>query len=83
MKTEIEWIPVGEKLPRLEDDMLVTVRNKETGDSAVWGGVRYKNGWAIAACCDYIELYDADSNLEVIAWAHLPEAYKESKDEQI
>ena len=49
MKTEIEWIPVSEKLPRLEDDVLVTVRNKETGTSAVWSGVRYKNGWAISA----------------------------------
>ena len=76
MKAEIEWIQVSEKLPRLEDDMLVTVRNKGTGDIAVWSGVRYKNGWAIASCCDYIELYDADSELEVIAWAHLPEAYK-------
>ena len=76
MKTEIEWIPVSEKLPRLEDDMLVTVRNKETGTSAVWSGVRYKNGWAISSCFDYIYLYDACSNLEVIAWAHLPEAYK-------
>ena len=78
MKTEIEWIPVSERLPRLEDDILVTVRNKETGTSAVWSGTRYKNGWAISACCDYIELYDADSDLEVIAWAHLPEAYKEA-----
>lgn len=77
MKTEIEWIPVGEKLPELEDDMLVTVRNKTTGTSAVWSGVRYKNGWAIASCCDYIDLYDADSDLEVIAWAHLPAPYKE------
>lgn len=79
MKTEIEWIPVSEKLPRLEDDMLVTVHNKETGTSAVWSGVRYKNGWAISTCCDYIDLYDADSDLEVIAWAHLPEAYKEAR----
>ena len=55
MKTEIEWIPVSEKLPRLEDDVLVTVRNKETGTSAVWSGVRYKNGWAISTCCDYID----------------------------
>ena len=76
MKAEIEWIQVREQLPRQEDDMLVTVRNKGTGDIAVWSGVRYKNGWAIASCCDYIELYDADSELEVIAWAHLPEAYK-------
>ena len=67
MKTEIEWIPVSEKLPRPEDDVLVTVRNKETGTSAVWSGTRYKNGWAISACCDYIELYDVDSDLEVIA----------------
>lgn len=70
----IEWIPVSEKLPRLEEDVLVTVRNKETGTSAVWNGVRYKNGWAIASCHDYIYLYDADSNLEVITWTHLPEA---------
>lgn len=83
MKTEIEWIPVSEKLPRLEDDMLVTVRNKTTGTSAVWIGARYKNGWAISTCRDYIDLYDTDSELEVIAWAHLPEAHKESKDEQI
>ena len=73
-----KWIPVSEKLPRLEDDVLVTVRNKETGTSAVWSGVRYKNGWAISAYCDYIDLYDTDSELEVIAWAHLPEAYKEA-----
>ena len=33
MKTEIEWIPVSEKLPRLEDDMLVTVRNKEAREN--------------------------------------------------
>ena len=69
-----KWIPVSEKLPRLEDDVLVTVRNKETGTSAVWSGVRHKNGWAISSYCDYIYLYDADSDLEVIAWTHLPEA---------
>ena len=79
MKTEIEWIPVSEKLPRLEDDVLVTVRNKETGTSAVWSGVRYKNGWAISTCCDYIDLYDTDSELEVIAWAHLPVPYEEAR----
>ena len=73
MKTEIEWIPVSEKLPRPEDDILVTVRNKETGDSAVWSGVKYNNGWAISSCYDYIDLYDAgSSDLEVIAWAYLP-----------
>lgn len=77
--SEIERIPVSEKLPRLEDDVLVTVRNKETGTSAVWSGVRYKNGWAISAYCAYIDLYDTDSELEVIAWAHLPEAYKEAR----
>lgn len=82
MKTEIEWIPVSEKMPRLEDDMLVTVHNKETGTSAVWSGVRYKNGWAISTCCDYIDLYDVDSDLEVIAWAHLPEAYKEARENE-
>ncbi|MEI3020810.1 Lar family restriction alleviation protein [Ruminococcus sp.] len=77
--SEIEWISVSEKLPRLEDDMLVTVRNKETGTSAVWSGVRYKNGWAISTCCDYIDLYDADRDLEVIAWAYLPVPYEEAR----
>ena len=80
MKAKIEWIPVSEKLPELESEVLVTVRNKTTGTSAVWNGVRYKNGWAIASCHDYFYLYDADSNLEVIAWAHLPAPYKEGVD---
>lgn len=76
--SEIEWIPVSEKLPRPEDDILVTVRNKETGTSTVWSGVKYNNGWAISSCCDYIDLYDAgSSDLEVIAWAHIPAPYKE------
>lgn len=80
--SEIEWIPVSEKLPRLEDDMLVTVRNKETGTSAVWSGTRYKNGWAISSCCDYIDLYDADSDLEVVAWAYLPVPYEEAEEHE-
>ena len=81
MKVEIEWIPASEKLPRPEDDILVTVRNKETGDSAVWSGAKYSNGWAISSCCDYIDLYDAgNSDLEVTAWAHAPEPYKDGVD---
>lgn len=40
MKTEIEWIPVSEKLPRLDD---------------------------------------GDSDLEVIAWTHLPVPYEEAR----
>lgn len=100
--SEIEWIPVSEKLPRREDDILVTVRNKwipvseklpepeskvlvtvrdkTTDDLSVWCGVRYDKGWELSRFDDYLDTRYTD-DIEVTAWAHLPESHKESKDE--
>lgn len=76
MKTEIEWIPVSEKLPELETIVLITVRDKRTGTVATWTGVRYQSGWARSTSVDCLDMYN-DGGFEVIAWAHLPESYKE------
>lgn len=79
MKTEIEWIPVGEKLPEPESKVLVTVRDKTTDDLSVWCGVRYDKGWELSRFDDYLDTRYTD-DFEVTAWAHLPEAYKEGVD---
>lgn len=68
MKTEIEWIPVSEGLPAGLEDVLATVY-EITGDSAVWHAARIRDGWAISDCSNY---------REIIAWAFLPEPYKEA-----
>lgn len=77
--SEIEWIPVSEKLPEPESEVLVTVRDKTTDDLSVWCGVRYDKGWELSRFDDYLDTRYTD-DLEVTAWAHLPEAYKEGAD---
>ena len=84
MKVEIEWIPVGEKLPELECEVLVTIRNKITGDLSaglsVWSGALYDKGWEASRLDDYLDTRYTD-DFEVTAWAHLPTPYKEEKEQ--
>lgn len=79
MKTEIEWIPVGEKLPEPEIEVLVIVRDKPTGNLSVWSGIVNDKDWEVSRVGDYFDTRYTD-NFEVTAWAHLPEAYKEGAD---
>lgn len=79
MKTEIEWIPVGEKLPEPESEVLVTVHGKTTDDLSVWYGVRYDKGWELSRFDDYLDTRYTD-DFEVTAWAHMQEPYKEGAD---
>lgn len=76
MKTEIEWIPVGEKLPEPESEVLITICNKITDNLSVWSGVLYNHGWEASRLDDYLDMRYTD-DFEVTAWAHLPEAYKD------
>ncbi len=80
-KIEIEWIPVSKGFPAGQEDVLATVHNKRTGESVVWHAARIVGGWAISDCSNYREIYDADDDAEIIAWAFLPKPYKESERE--
>lgn len=77
--SEIEWIPVSEGLPAGLEDVLATVYDKRTGYSAVWHAARIRDGWAISDCSNYREIYDTDTDTKIIAWAFLPEPYKEAR----
>ena len=86
-----EWIPVSERLPEEDENVLVTVNFK---------GIerRHKNGWNERINpCFYVEIasqieghwmsysdeYKVDKNLhEVIAWMPLPKPYKAERQEE-
>lgn len=65
-----EWIPVAERKPKELIDVLVTVRDIQNGDSMLVMIGNYKDWW---------QVYDIDgteqSNVRVVAWMPLPEAY--------
>lgn len=78
MKPKCQWTPVKEQLPPIDVEILVTVRNTETGDSYVWDGIRLRDGWTIATTNITQELYDGYTDeYEVTAWMHLPDPYEE------
>lgn len=85
MKTGIEWIPVSEKLPELESEVLVTVRNKTTGNLSTWSGIMHDkdwemSSWEVSRVDDYLDTRYTD-DFEVTAWAHMPEPCTEGRTE--
>lgn len=70
--SDVEWIPVSERLPEKETEVLVC---SDTGNMEVCGGsmstempgewIWYTSGWRFG---------------EVVAWMPLPKPYKENKE---
>ena len=64
----VEWIPCSERLPKLEEVVLLSVKMDE--EPMVLMGELWKSGWTLH--CDG---YD-EEDFEFIAWMPLPTAYK-------
>ena len=65
-KPEPHWIPVTERLPEIETDVLLTA----------WDGKRYFVGWVDAFGKWYGDDEEVNEGYEPIAWCALPEPYK-------
>lgn len=72
---KIEWIPVGERLPENQDDVLVWIEYiKDDYDCAYWGFAHYSlwfKKWVVST---------NERNPIVKAWMPLPEPYEAEKE---
>ena len=66
IQLEPHWIPVTERLPEIETDVLFTA----------WDGKRYFVGWVDAFGKWYGDDEEVNEGYEPIAWCALPEPYK-------
>lgn len=67
------WIPCSERLPKYEEEVIVSVRD-DSGDTTL----DYSScGWY--ACAGDFWVVDNEPNYYVIAWMPLPEPYAERK----
>lgn len=85
-KTQVEWIPVSERLPKDRDWYLGLFKEPDTD----FIGIPYicdyvgkvtkgttNEGWILRHCTDVDTVPDYFRNLICVAWQPLPEPYKE------
>ena len=87
MPTESRWIPCGERLPKEDNEVLISYRYKEgKGDTShtyidiTTYGYMYFGGRKVESIKHWRPPFEYfESNYEVIAWMPLPKPYEEEE----
>ena len=79
---EQRWIPVTERLPDNDDEVLITVWDAEDDYADVYKGFYQDHDWWTQWCHGCSRIKDEQCGKDiVIAWMPLPEPWKGEKDE--
>ena len=80
---EQRWIPVTERLPENDNEVLITVWDAEDDYVEVYKGFYQGHEWWTQWChgCSKIKDEPCGENI-VIAWMPLPEPYREERTEE-
>lgn len=73
-----EWIPVSERLPEKNTEVLVTVET--VNGLCIENAMIYLGQWETIYDRYERDVYGRDRNAKVIAWQPLPEPYREVKE---
>lgn len=78
MRGEQRWIPVTERLPETDNEVLITVLDAEDDYVEVYKGFYQDHEWWTQWCHGCLKIKDEPCGVNIVtAWMPLPEPYKE------